>query len=255
MRTSGCAAHYPSQISSNTKLLMERDIRSRVEKLAPFLQFDADPYPVVLGNRTVWIMDGYTTTDQYPYAQSLGSEGSLSKSFNYVRNSVKVTVDAYQGTVTFYVFDKKDPIINAYEEAFPDLFTDGSRMPKEIREHLRYPEDLFTSQSAIFGRYHVTEPKRFYDGSAKWLVSPDPGSGRISSDILSEVNAASNSGTAAARSLTSRKKCSAPANRSTSKAMNSTAFPSGELTSGRLHSAPDRPPANMSSSRPMPKPL
>ena len=172
------------QINSNTKLLMERDIRARVTKLAPFLQFDADPYPVVLGNKTLWIMDGYTTTDRYPYAQSLSGEGSLSSAFNYVRNSVKVTVDAYNGTVTFYVFDKTDPIIKAYREAFPDLFTDGSQMPTEIRDHLRYPEDLFRSQSAMFGRYHVTEPKRFYDGSAKWLVSPDPGSGRVSSDFV-----------------------------------------------------------------------
>jgi uncharacterized membrane protein (UPF0182 family) len=186
------------QITSDTKLLMERDIRDRVTKLAPFLQFDADPYPVVLGNRTVWIMDGYTTTDEYPYGQSLSGEGSLSKSFNYVRNSVKVTVDAYQGTVTFYVFDKTDPIIKAYRSAFPDLFTDGSRMPAAIRAHLRYPEDLFKSQSSIFGRYHVTEPKRFYDGSSKWLVSPDPGSGRVSSDILSEASAAA--GTASATS-------------------------------------------------------
>jgi uncharacterized membrane protein (UPF0182 family) len=181
------------QISSKSKLLMERDIRARVTKLAPFLQFDADPYPVVLGNRTVWIMDGYTTTDQYPYAQSLDGEGSLSKSFNYVRNSVKVTIDAYQGTVNFYVFDTKDPIIKAYRDAFPDLFTDGSQMPKDIRAHLRYPEDLFKSQSSIFGRYHVTEPKRFYDGSSKWLVSPDPGSGRVSSDVLSEATAAAGS--------------------------------------------------------------
>ncbi len=185
------------QITSNTKILMERDIRARVTKLAPFLQFDADPYPVVLGDRTVWIMDGYTTSDMYPYGQSLGSEGSLTSSFNYVRNSVKVTVDAYQGTVTFYVFDKKDPIIQAYEAAFPDLFTDGSRMPQAIRDHLRYPEDLFKSQSSLFGRYHVTEPKRFYDGSAKWLVSPDPGSGRLSSDLLSEANAIANNNTAA----------------------------------------------------------
>ena len=186
------------QITSNTKLLMERDIRARVTKLAPFLQFDADPYPVVLGNRTVWIMDGYTTTDQYPYGQSLSGEGSLAKSFNYVRNSVKVTVDAYQGTVKFYVFDKTDPIIKSYRSAFPDLFTDGSQMPAAIRAHLRYPEDLFKSQSSIFGRYHVTEPKRFYDGSSKWLVSPDPGSGRVSSDILSEASAAA--GTASAPS-------------------------------------------------------
>jgi uncharacterized membrane protein (UPF0182 family) len=171
------------QINSNTKLLMERDIRARVTKLAPFLQFDADPYPVVLKNKTVWVMDGYTTTDQYPYAQALSGEGSLSNSFNYVRNSVKVTVDAYQGTVTFYVFDNKDPIIRSYRKAFPDLFTDGSKMPAEIRAHLRYPEDLFKSQSTMFGRYHVTEPRRFYDGSSKWLVSPDPGSGPVTSDF------------------------------------------------------------------------
>jgi uncharacterized membrane protein (UPF0182 family) len=182
------------QINSNSKLLMERDIRSRVTKLAPFLQFDADPYPVVLGDKTVWIMDGYTTSSMYPYGQSLSGGGSLSSGFNYVRNSVKVTVDAYEGTVTFYVFDKKDPIIRAYQSAFPDLFTDASRMPEVIKAHLRYPEDLFRSQAAMFGRYHVTEPKRFYDGSAKWLVSPDPGSGRVSSDLISEATAVAGSG-------------------------------------------------------------
>ena len=127
---------------------MERDIRARVTKLAPFLQFDADPYPVVLGNRTVWVIDAYTTTDQYPYSQSLERRAGLAqRTFNYVRNSVKVTVDAYEGTVKFYVFDKKDPIIKAYAEAFPDLFTDGSRMPEALREHLRYPEDLFKAQA------------------------------------------------------------------------------------------------------------
>jgi uncharacterized membrane protein (UPF0182 family) len=183
------------QITGSTKLLMERDIRARVTKLAPFLQFDADPYPVVLGKKTLWVMDGYTTTDQYPYAQSLSGEGSLSNSFNYVRNSVKVTVDAYQGTVTMYVFDNKDPIIKSYREAFPDLFTDGSKMPAELRAHLRYPEDLFKSQSTMFGRYHVTEPRRFYDASAKWLVSPDPGSGPIASSELSALtSSAANSG-------------------------------------------------------------
>src|SRR5262249_13701343 len=123
------------QINSNTKLLMERDIRARVEKLAPFLQYDADPYPVVLGDRTIWVIDGYTTTDEYPYSQSLGSEGSISGGFNYVRNSVKATVDAYDGTVTFYVFDQKDPIIKAYRSAFPSLFTDGSKMPTDLRAH------------------------------------------------------------------------------------------------------------------------
>jgi uncharacterized membrane protein (UPF0182 family) len=176
------------QINSNTKLLMERDIRARVSKLAPFLEYDADPYPVVLGNKTVWIMDAYTTTDRYPYGQSLSGDGALSSPFNYVRNSVKVTIDAYSGNVTFYVFDTKDPIIKAYREAFPDLFTDGSHMPKEIRDHLRYPEDLVKAQSAMFGRYHVTEPRRFYDGSSKWLVSPDPGSGVIASSDISALS-------------------------------------------------------------------
>ena len=181
------------QINSNTKLLMERDIRARVEKLAPFLQFDADPYPVALGDKTVWIMDGYTTSDMYPYGQTLGSEGQIPSGINYVRNSVKVTIDAYQGTVTFYVFDKKDPIIKAYRAAFPDLFTDASRMPDEIRQHLRYPEDLTKAQSTIFARYHVTEPKRFYDGSAKWLVSPDPGSGVISNNEITALGSGTGS--------------------------------------------------------------
>lgn len=176
------------QINSHTKLLMERDIRARVTKLAPFLQFDADPYPVVLGNKTVWVMDGYTTTDMYPYSQTTGGEGSLTGDFNYVRNSVKVTVDAYQGTVKMYVFDPKDPIIEAWRSAFPDLFTDGSKLPKELEAHLRYPEDLVKAQSTMFGRYHVTEPKRFYDGSSKWLISPDPGSGAIGSDVLSTLD-------------------------------------------------------------------
>jgi uncharacterized membrane protein (UPF0182 family) len=179
------------QITSKTKLLMNRDIRARVTKLAPFLHFDTDPYPVVLGRKTLWVMDGYTTTDQYPYSQSISGSGGLSGNFNYVRNSVKVTVDAYDGTVTMYVFDNTDPIIKAWRKAFPDLFTDGSKMPAALKPHLRYPEDLFTVQSNQFGRYHVTESRRFYDASAKWLVSPDPGSGQLSSAELQTVTGAS----------------------------------------------------------------
>jgi uncharacterized membrane protein (UPF0182 family) len=186
------------QVTSTTKVLMERDIRARVGKLAPFLRFDGDPYPVALGDRTVWVLDGYTTTSMYPYSQSTSGERGLATDFNYVRNSVKATIDAYQGTVTFYVWDPNDPIIQAWRKAFPDLFTDRSRMSPELRAHLRYPEDLFKVQSNMFGRYHVTEPRRFYDGSAKWLVSPDPGSGPVStSDFGSLVDSASAADTSA----------------------------------------------------------
>jgi uncharacterized membrane protein (UPF0182 family) len=179
------------QITSDTKILMVRDIKARVEKLAPFLQFDADPYPVALGNKTLWVLDGYTSTGMYAYSQSTSGEGGLSGDFNYVRNSVKATIDAYDGTVTFYVWDEKDPIIQAWRKAFPDLFTDKQRMPAQLRAHLRYPEDLFKVQANMFGRYHVTEPRRFYDGSAKWLISPDPGSGPVTgSDFGALVNQA-----------------------------------------------------------------
>jgi uncharacterized membrane protein (UPF0182 family) len=161
---------------------MERDITARVSKLAPFLRFDGDPYPVVLGTHTVWVLDGYTTTDMYPYSQTTSGERGLSASFNYVRNSVKATVDAYDGTVTLYVQDPSDPIIRAWEKAFPDLFTPKSQMSEDLTKHLRYPEDLFKVQANVFGRYHVTEPRRFYDASAKWLISPDPGSGTVVTD-------------------------------------------------------------------------
>ncbi len=167
------------QIDSGTKILMERDIKARVSKLAPFLKFDGDPYPVVLGNKTVWVLDGYTATSMYPYSQSTSGENGLASDFNYVRNSVKATVDAYQGTVTFYIWDTHDPIIEAWDKAFPDLFTPKSQMPSLLRDHLRYPEDQFKVQANMFGRYHVNEPRRFYDASAKWLVSPDPGSGQV----------------------------------------------------------------------------
>ena len=123
------------QINSNTKLLMERDIRARVTKLAPFLEFDADPYPVVLGEQDR-VGHGRLHDDRHVPVRPVARQRGLARraTFNYVRNSVKVTVDAYQGTVNFYVFDKKDPIIKAYEAAFPDLFTDGSRMPEAIRD-------------------------------------------------------------------------------------------------------------------------
>lgn len=163
------------QITSNTKIVFQRDIMDRVRELAPFLKFDRDPYPVVSDGRVTWVIDGFTSTDHYPYSQTTSGEGGLAGSFNYVRNSVKVTVDAYDGTVRFYVIDPKDPLVRSYRKAFKGLFTDFDKMPRALREHLRYPEDLFKVQTSMYSRYHVTEPRRFYQKSASWLVSPEPG--------------------------------------------------------------------------------
>ena len=121
------------QINSHTKLVFQRDIKDRVTKLAPFLKFDADPYPVILNGKTTWVLDGYTTTSRYPYSSSTSGDGGLGGNFNYVRNSVKATVDAYNGTVKFYVIDPKEPLIRSYRKAFPDLFTDFSKMPAGLR--------------------------------------------------------------------------------------------------------------------------
>jgi uncharacterized membrane protein (UPF0182 family) len=169
------------QIDGDTRILFIRDIRERVEKLAPFLDYDADPYPVVIRGRVKWVVDAYTTTNKYPYSQSVTgpADTGLNGEFNYVRNSVKATVDAYDGTVKFYVMDPKDPLIRAYRKAFPDLFTDKRAMSDELEAHLRYPEDLFRVQTDVFASYHVTESRRFYQGNARWLLSPDPGSGRL----------------------------------------------------------------------------
>jgi len=174
------------QITGESRILLTRDVRERVEKLAPFLDFDADPYPVIVGGKTIWILDGYTTSSQYPYSQQFSGSGGLTGDHNYARNSVKVTVDAYEGTVRMYVIDPDDPIIQAYEKAFPDLFSPFDEMPEALRRHLRYPEDLFKLQSNAFAKYHVVEPRRFYTGNERWLLSPDP------NEVVSTVAAPGN---------------------------------------------------------------
>ena len=122
----------------------------------PVPDFDADPYPVIVNGRITWVLDAYTTSSQYPYSQSFSGAGGLSDNLNYVRNSVKATIDAYDGTVHFYVIDTKDPMVRSYREAFPDLFTDFSKMPAALRDHLRYPKTSSSSQSDVFSTYHVT---------------------------------------------------------------------------------------------------
>ena len=167
-------------MTDESKVVFQRDVVDRVQTLAPFLHADADPYPAVVDGDVTWVVDLYTTTSRYPYAQEADTdqvtdESGLKHDFNYVRNSVKATVDAYDGTVTFYVFDEDDPIIEAYQEAFPDLFTPRSEMSDELRAHLRYPEDLFRIQTGIYGRYHLDDPDDFFNQDDAWRVARDPG--------------------------------------------------------------------------------
>ncbi|MBV8162394.1 MAG: UPF0182 family protein [Acidimicrobiia bacterium] len=171
-------------INGKSRAIYVRDIRDRVQKAAPFLKYDDDPYPVILNGRILWVQDAYTTTNNYPYSQAADTErisatSGLNTTFNYVRNSVKAVTDAYNGTVTFYVVDNTDPVIKAYQKAFPKLFTDGSQMSPELRAHLRYPEDLFRVQTNMFGLYHITDAAAFYDKSDAWDISQDPGSGQV----------------------------------------------------------------------------
>jgi hypothetical protein len=189
------------QITPSSRALYLRDIRDRVSKAAPFLRYDADPYPVVLDGRVLWVIDAYTTTSRYPYAQAYAmshgerlnaASGLRGARFNYVRNSVKATVDAYDGTVKFYVFTEgtgRDPIVEAYRKAFPRLFSDRSQMPPGLEAHLRYPEDQFRVQTDHFSEYHVTEPQPFYNNSRQWAVAQDPGSGPLQLDAATSTPA------------------------------------------------------------------
>jgi len=168
-------------MTSESRILYVRDVRERARTIAPFLHYDHDPYPVVLDGRISWLLDAYTTTDHYPYAQQvdrdrLDPDSGLDHGFNYVRNSVKVAVDAYDGDATFYIVDPDDPIVTAYAKAFPKLFTASDEMSDELRAHLRYPEDLFRLQTNMWGRYHIGDPNEFYSQSDRWNIAQDPGS-------------------------------------------------------------------------------
>jgi uncharacterized membrane protein (UPF0182 family) len=160
---------FSSAITPTSKMLYRRNITDRVTELAPWLTLDGDPYPVVVDGRIVWVLDGFTTSSDYPYSQREGSTG-----VNYIRNSVKVTVDAYNGKTTFYAFDPNDPILAAYRELYPSLLVDASQMPAGIRAHLRYPEDLFQLQADVYKTYHMLDPQVFYNKEDQWAI---PGEG------------------------------------------------------------------------------
>jgi uncharacterized protein len=169
-------------LTAESRVIHQRDVRERVQTVAPFLGFDSDPYPVLVDGRVVYVLDGYTTSDSYPYSQSFGGEdlpgdSGLRRPFNYVRNSVKATVDAFDGTVTLYLVDRAgevDPMARAYQRAFPKLFRPLSDMPASIASHLRHPQDLFRVQTTMYGLYHVEDANRFYNLVGRWAVADEP---------------------------------------------------------------------------------
>ena len=164
---------FSDDVNKESRLLMRRNLRDRVTALAPFLTYEPDPY-IVLGDdgRLSWILDAFTSSDSYPYSTHYRLDRDL---INYMRNSVKVVIDAYDGTTTFYVFDTEDPIIAAYRRIFPSLFKDASMMPAGLRKHVRYPELLLKLQAEVYGLYHMTNPEAFYNRDDLWTVATEVG--------------------------------------------------------------------------------
>ena len=162
---------FSDDVNAQSRLLMRRNVRERVAAIAPFLTFEQDPYIVIGDNgRLFWMMDAFTTSDNYPYSThyNLGDQP-----VNYMRNSVKVVIDAYNGTTTFYAFDNQDSILAAYRRIFPNLFKDASEMPSALRKHVRYPESLFKLQSEVYGLYHMTNPEVFFNREDLWTVATE----------------------------------------------------------------------------------
>jgi uncharacterized protein len=174
---------FSRDIGSQSKVILYRDPKERVQRVAPWLTTDGNAYPAVVQGRIVWIVDAYTTLDTYPYAQHSSLEGLVTtaggivrpgKEVSYVRNSVKATVDAYDGTVTLYEFDTQDPVLQAWMRTFPGTVKSEDEIPDELRAHFRYPEDLFKVQRELLAKYHVDEPREFFTTNAFWSVPSDP---------------------------------------------------------------------------------
>jgi len=151
------------ELTPESRVLYYRNIQERVNHLAPFLELDSDPYLVVIEGRLFWIQDAYTTTDCYPYSEPLGD-------INYIRNSVKVVIDAYNGSVTFYITDPEDALIQTYQAIFPKLFVPAGQMPESLRVHLRYPEDMFNIQASVYQSYHMRDARVFYNKEDLWAI-------------------------------------------------------------------------------------
>lgn len=178
---------FSDAISSDSKIIYDRDPRDRVQRVAPWLTTDTDTYPAVVDGRIVWVVDAYTTLQQYPYAQRASLDGLVEDSIDtetgrvlprtevsYIRNSVKATVDAYDGSVTLYQVDDNDPVLKAWMGVFPGAVKPESDIPDELRAHFRYPEDLFKVQREMLAKYHVDDPNEFFTNNAFWSVPSDP---------------------------------------------------------------------------------
>lgn len=179
MLNKGSANFILSQdIKSDSKMIMNRNIKDRVEKIAPFLEYDNDPYIVINGGKLYWIIDAYTVSSNYPYSEPYND-------INYIRNSVKVIIDAYDGTTNFYLMDTSDPIAVTYSKIYPKLFKSKSEIPAGFTEHFRYPEGIFSVQSQVYEKYHMTNPKVFYNKEDMWSIVGE-GQNATSKDSLIE---------------------------------------------------------------------
>ncbi|TRZ50660.1 MAG: UPF0182 family protein, partial [Dehalococcoidia bacterium] len=160
------------ELTPESRVLYYRNIRERVNHLAPFLKLDSDPYLVVMEGRLFWIQDAYTTSDRYPYSEPLGG------GINYIRNSVKAVIDAYDGSVTFYITDPEDALIRTYQAIFPTLFVPADQMPEYLRAHWRYPEDMFNIQASVYQSYHMRDARVFYNKEDLWAIPKEVYAGK-----------------------------------------------------------------------------
>lgn len=158
-----------SNINSKSKILIRRNIEERVNKIMPYLSYDEDPYMVTENGKLYWIIDAYTTTSMYPYSEPYSNESAT----NYIRNSVKVVIDAYNGTTDYYIVDETDPIAQTFQKIYPKLFKDFEKMPEEIRAHIRYPSTMLDIQAEVYQKYHVNDVKVFYLGEDVWQISSE----------------------------------------------------------------------------------
>jgi len=178
-----------SGVNADSRILYIREPRARVQKVAPFLTVDGDPYPAVVGGRIQWILDGYTTSDGYPYSErtqlgevtadaltrtSTSVAAQAQSQVNYIRNSVKAVVDAYDGSVKLYQWGPRDPVLETWKKAFPRIVSPQAQIPADLLAHLRYPEDLFKVQRDLLTKFHITDPGAFYNGSDYWVIPDDP---------------------------------------------------------------------------------